>query len=607
MKLNGKMLKIVSLLMAFVFTLSIGGAFAQYAPVYPAGSNSYVDAATVDLTPNSIKKPVTNATIWTKNKVVQGATAVKNAVVKGAKVVGGVVKTGYNKVDAAVTKPGQTGLPAGVKGNVSTGTGAPTQGGSTTPTQGGTAPGSSTPAQPTTPANPTTPGGTPSAGTGGKVAVSESVPSTTTTVSKTEAMNSLGLTRDSRGIYHMKGVRGAISTSKAESMIKDYVKSSSSTASSVTEGTTPGQGGTTTPGNGAGSAGQTGGGSSGQTGSTGQTGTTPTQGSGNSGTVGQSGSNVPGQSSGAAGGKKSGFLGKLKAKFGAAKAKFVKGAKQFGANVKTGYRQGVANAKVITNSTLNPFNKAAWGNVAIAAGVTVGANIISDIANGRPVDLKKAVGSVARREFAGAYIGGSLGAAGGAIAQGVLSAVPVVGPIVGAFMPALGAVVGSTMGSNLAAQTRQGRFDLAEALKSVDWAQAGGQAVGGTIGAIVGSALLPGIGTMVGGMVGSFLGGKVVGWLRGRFGNGGLPGIGGGHGGTVIHGGGNSGGSCNSGNGGSTASNSEIRAAYQAYIAAYNRLTQLMSQGKGDTPEAQRAYQDYKQAKERYERAIGKR
>ena len=33
---------------------------------------------------------------------------------------------------------------------------------------------------------------------------------------------------------------------------------------------------------------------------------------------------------------------------------------------------------------------------------------------------------------------------------------------------------------------------------------------------------------------------------------------------------------------------------------AYNRLTSLMAAGKGDTPEAQQAYQEYKQARDRY-------
>jgi len=41
--------------------------------------------------------------------------------------------------------------------------------------------------------------------------------------------------------------------------------------------------------------------------------------------------------------------------------------------------------------------------------------------------------------------------------------------------------------------------------------------------------------------------------------------------------------------------------AYQEYIVAYNKLTDLMSEGKGDTPEAQQAYKEYKTAKERYE------
>ena len=45
----------------------------------------------------------------------------------------------------------------------------------------------------------------------------------------------------------------------------------------------------------------------------------------------------------------------------------------------------------------------------------------------------------------------------------------------------------------------------------------------------------------------------------------------------------------------------EATEAYQDYIEAYNKLTDLMSAGKGDTPEAQQAYEDYKTAKEIYE------
>lgn len=40
---------------------------------------------------------------------------------------------------------------------------------------------------------------------------------------------------------------------------------------------------------------------------------------------------------------------------------------------------------------------------------------------------------------------------------------------------------------------------------------------------------------------------------------------------------------------------------YQRYIAAYNKLTDLMARGDGETPAAQRAYKEYKKAKEAYE------
>lgn len=36
-------------------------------------------------------------------------------------------------------------------------------------------------------------------------------------------------------------------------------------------------------------------------------------------------------------------------------------------------------------------------------------------------------------------------------------------------------------------------------------------------------------------------------------------------------------------------------------VAAYDKLTDLMARGKGDTPEAQEAYEEYKAAKKKYE------
>ena len=45
----------------------------------------------------------------------------------------------------------------------------------------------------------------------------------------------------------------------------------------------------------------------------------------------------------------------------------------------------------------------------------------------------------------------------------------------------------------------------------------------------------------------------------------------------------------------------EATQAYSDYIEAYNKLTKLQSEGKGDTPEARQAYSEYKKKKEIYE------
>lgn len=50
----------------------------------------------------------------------------------------------------------------------------------------------------------------------------------------------------------------------------------------------------------------------------------------------------------------------------------------------------------------------------------------------------------------------------------------------------------------------------------------------------------------------------------------------------------------------------DAKKAYADYIAAYNRLTKLMSQGKGDTPEGRAAYKAYKAEKDRYEATLKK-
>ncbi len=53
-----------------------------------------------------------------------------------------------------------------------------------------------------------------------------------------------------------------------------------------------------------------------------------------------------------------------------------------------------------------------------------------------------------------------------------------------------------------------------------------------------------------------------------------------------------------------SANTTDTKKAYADYIAAYNRLTKLMSKGKGDTPEAQAAYKAYKAAKDHYEASL---
>lgn len=280
--------------------------------------------------------------------------------------------------------------------------------------------------------------------------------------------------------------------------------------------------------------------------------------------------------------------------------------KKFLGDVKEGYAAGTANAKAITKTTLDFRGKAAWNSLGTAAAFTVGTDIASDLLNGRPLDLKKSAKTVLRREFAGSYVGGALGTAGGAVAQGVCSAIPVVGPVIGAFMPALGGIVGAQVGGNLAGQTRTGNFSLKAALSTIDPVEVAGQAVGGTIGAMLGTMIpIPVVGTAIGGMIGSWVGGKVAKGIQSlfkgkkiRMPNGGGNNNGGGN----INNGGTVNNNNNNNNNGQAGDPEQIKAAYQRYVAAYNRLSQLMSEGKGESPEAQSAYAEYRDAKAEYNR-----
>ncbi|MFP3953832.1 MAG: hypothetical protein ACOC88_02900 [Candidatus Bipolaricaulota bacterium] len=45
---------------------------------------------------------------------------------------------------------------------------------------------------------------------------------------------------------------------------------------------------------------------------------------------------------------------------------------------------------------------------------------------------------------------------------------------------------------------------------------------------------------------------------------------------------------------------------YQGYVETYNKLTGLMAEEKGVTPEVQQAYEEYLEAKRAYEEALEK-
>ena len=239
-------------------------------------------------------------------------------------------------------------------------------------------------------------------------------------------------------------------------------------------------------------------------------------------------------------------------------------------------------------------------NLGISAGLTVGFKLFEQVKNGEKISIGKAVGHLATGEFAGSFVGSGLGSAAGTVVGSLLgSSIPVVGPIIGALMPAIfgqvGGHLGASMGNDLASGQKP---SFKKAIASIDKVAVLGQAVGSTIGAAIGSMLLPGIGTMIGGLAGSMIANIIINKVRNRAkSNYHVSGVNA-QGGQVIYGEQLAPPPAQpvlSNMGTNASGDGQAQNTYERMINAYKLYSQMLSEGKGETPECQQALSEYKQ------------
>ncbi len=239
-------------------------------------------------------------------------------------------------------------------------------------------------------------------------------------------------------------------------------------------------------------------------------------------------------------------------------------------------------------------------NLGISAGLTVGFKIFEQVKSGEKISIGKAVGHLATGEFAGSFVGSGLGSAAGTVVGSLLgSSIPVVGPIIGALMPAVfgqvGGHLGASMGNDLASGQKP---SFKKAIASIDKVAVLGQAVGSTIGAAIGSMLLPGFGSMIGGLAGSMIANIIINKVRNRAkSNYHVSGVNA-QGGQVIYGEQLAPPPAQpvlSNIGTSASGDGQAQNTYERMINAYKLYSQMLSEGKGETPECQQALSEYKQ------------
>ncbi|MBF0543617.1 MAG: hypothetical protein HQM08_04250 [Candidatus Riflebacteria bacterium] len=150
-------------------------------------------------------------------------------------------------------------------------------------------------------------------------------------------------------------------------------------------------------------------------------------------------------------------------------------------------------------------------NVALTAGVTLGAQILSQVANGQSISVANATRALGTAEFMGGVAGSAIGAAGGqmlaTVVKGFLPGP--IGAIAGSLIPVLGSMAGSQEGSLLMTDLRSGTLHPIRDLGKINYVDVAGSSIGSCIGMMLG-APIPIVGPLIGGMIGGFLGSKIA-------------------------------------------------------------------------------------------------
>ncbi|MBI3894180.1 MAG: hypothetical protein HY303_21895 [Candidatus Wallbacteria bacterium] len=156
-------------------------------------------------------------------------------------------------------------------------------------------------------------------------------------------------------------------------------------------------------------------------------------------------------------------------------------------------------------------------NIALSIGTVAGMNVIGQMASGGQVDIGKAVGFIATKQFWGGLVGSGVGYSLAAITLTTL--LPPGGGIVAAVLPTFGAMTASILGGHIGSAC----FNLKTALANVNFGEVIGQAAGSTVGLFAGGVIGQFLGGTLGSMagpIGTVMGSMMMGWIGGTIGRG---------------------------------------------------------------------------------------
>ncbi len=195
-------------------------------------------------------------------------------------------------------------------------------------------------------------------------------------------------------------------------------------------------------------------------------------------------------------------------------------------------RRGVTIKKPVTPGQIGsltgwqPVLKNAIGGAFSNVAVYYGLNVASNMLDGYPISqsMKNAVKSTFTPEYllgglAGSVVGGAIGSLAGSLIP-----IPGAGPILSTFISVAPAIFGANLGSEIGTNAildykRNKKVSLKRIWDAMDVSYLVGHSVGMAAGMAIGSALIPipVVGGFIGGVAGGFIGAKVSGAIAGLY------------------------------------------------------------------------------------------